>query len=1142
MSGVEKKGYCTLCRSRCGTVNVVEGDTLVAVRPDGAHPTGKAMCLKGKAAPELVHSAERILYPMRRTNPKHAADPGWVRVSWEAALAEIAGRLSQARATPGAESVAFAVTTPSGTPVSDSIDWIERFVRLYGSPNICYATEICNWHKDFAHAFTFGCGMPTADYRNAGLILLWGHNPPNTWLSQAEAIGAGRAAGAKLIVVDPRQTSLAQDADQWLRVKPGSDAALAMALANLLIEANAFDIDFVRHWTNGPMLVRKDNGAFLRGHDIGLDDAESLVAWDARGQRARAAGQMRDEPERFALRGTFAVALAGALEGETVLCQPAFDLYAAECARYPADRAAALTWIAESDIRHAASMIGAAGRIAYHAWSGVGQHENATQTDRAIACLYALTGSFDRRGGNRIYRKPPFNAVSRFDLLHPNQARKALGLDERPLGPPAQGWVTARDLYRAITEKRPYAVTSLIAFGTNLLLSQPDVAMGEQALRELAFYVHCDLFENPSAKYADILLPVNTPWEREGLRIGFEVSAEAEQLVQLRQRMVAPRGEARSDNDIVFDLAARIGLGEAFFGGSLEAGWDYMLAPMGLTAAALRRTPEGVRIPVEDVEMKYRVDNPGRPFNTPTGLVELYSERLLRHGYAPLPGLPASACDEGEGDRGPFPYLMTSAKNGYYCHSQQRGLASLRRKAMLPQLDISAEIAAAREIRSGDPVRVTTPSGSAVFTARVHTGLHPAVVVGEYGWWQRCDAMGQDSIAVRGAGSANFNGLIDACGQDPVSGSSPLRSYRCRVEREAAFDIRRRRWEGFRPFRVIALHKEAVDVTSVRMAPIDGGGLPDFLPGQHATIKLFVGADRQEVVRSYSMTGPAAVADRKDYSISVRHARARLANGDMVSGLASSFINTRLAVGDLVELRAPAGSFVMPTRTARPLVLLAGGIGITPFINLLESLVGQHEPPTILLLYANQNGSMHAFRQRVRELEALVPTLTVVNFYDAPVDGDVAKRDFQVHGRVSADAVPDALLALRPLIYMCGPPAMMTAFADGMAARGVPRFDIHREIFRSPATPRIEAGQAFQVRFRKSDASLEWRSELGPLLGFAEARGIRLPSGCRVGQCESCAVRIVSGSVHHLHGEAPDDAGVCLACQAVPASDLVLDA
>ncbi len=1142
MSEVEKKGFCTLCRSRCGTINVVSGDTLVAVRPDGEHPTGKAMCLKGKAAPELVHSAERVLHPMRRTNPKGAADPGWVRISWEEALAQTAARLIEARTTLGAESVAFAVTTPSGTALSDSIDWIERFVRLYGSPNICYATEICNWHKDFAHAFTFGCGMPTADYRNAELILLWGHNPANTWLSQAEAIGAGRAAGARLIVVDPRQTGLAEDADQWLRVKPGSDAALAMALANLLIEANAFDIDFVRQWTNGPLLVRKDNGALLRGRDIGLGQADAFVVWDARQRMAVPAGGQCHDPDRIALRGTFEVIVGDRDDQTTLLCQPAFELYAAECARYPADRAARLTWIPEGDIRHAASMIGAAQRVAYHAWSGVGQHENATQTERAIACLYALTGSFDRRGGNRIYQKPPFNAVSRLDLLSPEQGCKALGLSERPLGPPAQGWITARDLYRAITDKKPYAVTTLIAFGTNPLLSQPDVAMGEQALRALPFYVHCDLFENPSAKYADILLPVSTPWEREGLRIGFEVSAEAEQLVQLRQRMVPPRGEARSDNEIVFALAERIGLQEAFFGASLEAGWDYMLAPMGLTVAALRAKPEGVRIPVEDTEMKYRMGKSARPFNTPTGLVELYSERLLAHGYASLPGYQEASIEQEDAAQSAFPYVLTSAKNGYYCHSQQRGVTSLRRKAMLPRLDISMETAAARAIRSGDPVRVSTPDGSALFTARIDPGLHPAVLVGEYGWWQRCDAMGQAPLAVRGAESANFNGLIDAQRQDPVSGSSPLRAYRCSIERETAFDIRRRRWEDFRAFRVVALRKEAADVTSVYMAPTDGGRLPDFLPGQHATIRLCIGGGRQEVIRSYSLTGPAIMADRQCYSISVRQAVARLANGELVSGRASSFINQQLAVGDVVELRAPSGTFVMPTRTARPLVLLAGGIGITPFINLLESLAGQPEPPRILLLYANQNGATHAFKRRIRELEAAIPTLSVVNYYDAPAEGDIAGRDFHVHGRVSADAVPQGLLALRPLIYMCGPVPMMTAFAEGMAARGVPRFDIHKEIFRSPAVPRIEHGQAFQVHFRKSGVVHQWRSQDGALLGFAEARGVRLPSGCRVGQCESCAVRIVSGSAHHLQGEVPDDPGLCLACQAVPASDLVIDA
>ena len=247
-------GYCTLCRSRCGTLNTVDSDQLLSIEPDLSHPTGKAMCMKGRAAPEIVHSPHRVFYPMRRTTPKDAESPGWKRISWEEALTETAQRLAAIREENGPEAVAFAITTPSGTPISDSIDWIERFVRHFGSPNICYATEICNWHKDFAHAFTFGCGLPAADFENADTILLWGHNPANTWLAQANAIANGRAKGAKLVVVDPRPIALAKQADAWLAVRPGTDTALALGLIREMIERQLYDESFLRNWTNAASL------------------------------------------------------------------------------------------------------------------------------------------------------------------------------------------------------------------------------------------------------------------------------------------------------------------------------------------------------------------------------------------------------------------------------------------------------------------------------------------------------------------------------------------------------------------------------------------------------------------------------------------------------------------------------------------------------------------------------------------------------------------------------------------------------------------------------------------------------------------------------------------------------------------------
>ncbi|WP_370363641.1 molybdopterin-dependent oxidoreductase [Pandoraea sp. XY-2] len=810
-----KPGFCTLCRSRCGTLARVENDALIAVEPDPSHPNGAAMCRKGKAAPELVHHPDRLTTPLRRTAPKGADDPGWTPISWDDALTEIAARLGDIRRESGAHAVAFGVTTPSGTPLSDSIDWIERFIRVFGSPNTVYATEICNWHKDFAHAFTFGCGMPTADYAQADVIMVWGHNPTSTWLSQANAIGRGRARGAKLLVVDPRKTPLAADADAWLPVRPGTDAALALGLARRLIDSGRYDETFVRRWTNAPLLVRNDNGHFLRACDLVATDAgappEAFVIWN----EATSAPQpydtthalSRDAANEAALRGEFAVM---SRDGSRIACRPAFDHLCAGLAAYDAASVSALCGVSPAQLDAAADLFTGAQRVAYHAWSGVAQHANATQIERAIAVLYALTGSFDRRGGNRVMTRQPLNAVSQHDLLSPEQQARALGIDERPLGPPARGWVTARDTYRAILDGAPYRVRALFCFGTNVLASQADYAMARQALEALEFHVHCDLFETPSARFADIVLPVNTPWEREGLRAGFEIDDRADALIQLRQRMVSPRGESRSDNDIVFDLAVRLGMSDAFFGGSLDAGWNHQLAPLGLDVQTLRAHPEGISRPQPQYERKYARAEAGdvRGFATETRRVELYSEHLLRHGYPPVPvHVAPRAVSDDEAQR--FPLLLGSTKNGYYCHSQHRGLASLRMRAPDPVVHLHPSLAARKHIAEGDWVRVTTPAGVARFRAAFDTGLGDDVLLAEYGWWQACDSVGRDGFAMAGDASSNFNALVTTQDIDPISGASPLRSFRCDVARDPTSDPARRPWRGMARFRIAALDAAA---------------------------------------------------------------------------------------------------------------------------------------------------------------------------------------------------------------------------------------------------------------------------------------------------------------------------------------------
>ena len=1127
------------------------------------------MCMKGRAAPEIVYHPQRLRYPMRRTTPKGSATPGWRRISWDEALSVIAQRLDEIRNTSGPEAVVFGVTTPSGTPISDSIDWIERFVRMYGSPNICYATEICNWHKDVAHAFTFGCGIPPADYSNAETILLWGHNPANTWLAQANAIANGLAKGAKMIVVDPRPTAMARQADVWLPVRPGTDAALALGLIRQILKSNVADLEFVSRWTNAPYLVRSDNGEFLREQDL-WPDAESnhYVVWDTCTHRPLAYDPDKTDGglvnAHLQMQGDILLEIErNTTKGPRELCcKPAFEHLLATVEPYHPEHVAELTGVSVENQKAAIPLFTSGRRIAYHAWTGIGQHTNATQTERAVALLYALTGAFDRVGANRVRRGPFFQPVNALDLMEKNQRDKALGLAERPLGPPAQGWVTALDTYRAILNKDPYPVRAMVAFGTNLLVSQADTGLAEQALKNLEFHVQCDLFETPSARYADILLPINSPWEREGLRMGFEISDDAASLVQLRQRMVSPIGESRSDYEIVFDLACRLGMGHDFFGGSVEQGWNHMLAPMGLDVETLRRNPQGIHTRIDSREQKYALphhDSEGstgksandechgkvRGFDTETRRVEIYSARLNRHGQDPVPVFIPPAefryqkHQEEPTKKNHFPLILSSAKNGYYCHSQHRNLVSLRKRAPDPIAEIGPGLAAEKGLRNGDWALISTRRGSARFITRITQELANDVVIAEFGWWQSCTELDRPEMPAEGKLTSNFNNLISAQAHDPISGSIAHRSFRCNITADPQTEERQRAWEGYRKYRISNMTIEADGVAGITFETMEEELLPDYRPGQHVEVRLMI--EDVPYHRAYSLTGAASVAGRTQYSIAVRHQEGMDSEGSRFEGLVSSHIHRHWHVGLEVELKAPAGTFVLPRVTPEPLILLAGGIGITPFLSLLQSLPDGNETE-ILLLYANRNSSTHAFREQLSYHAQRLKNLRIVNHYSAPLDSDMKGKDYESDQRIDASQVPQALLAARARVYMCGPQAMMEAFAKGLVARGVPAFDIFREVFRSPPPPMADDGRMFEVSFTGSyHATGTWSTKQGPLLAFGEKLGLPLPSGCRVGQCESCAVRIRSGSVRHLHGEEPDDPAVCLTCQAVPLENLVLE-
>jgi anaerobic selenocysteine-containing dehydrogenase len=776
-------GWCPLCRSRCGCISVVRDGRLVGVERYPEHPTGQALCAKGQAAPEIVYSPDRLLYPMKRTRPKGDADPGWVRIGWDEALELTATAMQRIAKAHGPESVAFGVTTPSGTGISDSIHWIERLMRVFGSPNDCYATEVCNWHKDIATAYTFGVGIGTPDLVNTGCVILWGHNPGGAWLAKGQRVAEAKARGAALIVVDPRRVGPAAKADQWLRVRPGTDGALALGIAGVMITHGWFDREFVHRWSNACFLVHEDQARLLTQADLVEDGrADRYVVWNVATNAPKVAdptpGENAGQSSNYLLEGD---ALIQTING-SIACRPVFEHFAELCRFNSPQRVEAITGVSADQIEATAKLLWESRPVCYYAWSGVGQHTNATQTDRAISILYALTGSHGSPGGNIQLAKVPTNDVSGSEFVTEAQRAKTLGLSERPLGPARDGWVTSDSLYRAIIEEKPYPVHGLINFGRNFLIAHADVARGMQALEKLEFYAHVDLFLNPTANYADVVLPANSPWEREALRVGFDVDQAANSLVQFRPQVVPSLGESRDDGWIAFELAKHLGLQEQFWQGDREASYREILEPSGIDLDELRAHPEGISVPLDP---PYRRFESNGGFETPTRRVEIWSETFRVNGYDPLPVYKEPAVSPVSRpdliDR--YPLVLTSAKPHQYCHGQFRQIPRLRKLLRDPRVEMHPDTAKLRSIADGDWVELTTPTGRIVARALLKDSLAPNVVAAQHGWWQACEELGLPGYPVHGEGTANFNVLIDGRDADPISGSMPHRSYLCDIAR-----------------------------------------------------------------------------------------------------------------------------------------------------------------------------------------------------------------------------------------------------------------------------------------------------------------------------------------------------------------------
>jgi len=595
----------------------------------------------------------------------------------------------------------------------------------YGAEAVCLAKGLYQRHSDYVSRLgnVFGtpnvtsidntCYIPSA----VGRLVTYGFDGmpdvgggPECLLLWGTSADPPLLPDARLVVVDALESTAAEKADLWLRPRPGSDLALALGLLYVIVQEKLYDQGFVTAWTYG------------------------------------------------------------------------FERLEEHVRAYPPEKVAALTWVPPEKIV-AASRLFAAARPGC-LWNGNATEDtlNGTQCARAFAILQAICGNLDVPGGTvhvegTLLAEGTDREVLRH-LLPPEQEAKKLGAEAGyvPAHPlwDAIAWkpgeVHPQHVVTSILEGKPYPLQVLAIFGSNPLLTWPHSKRVHQALLKVPFLVVADLVMTPTAALADVVLPVASYLETNGVEV---TRNPAGAFCLEPQQKVVQIGECRSDLEIISGLAARLGLGE-YFAPDLESLLDRYLAPMGMTFRELRRHPGAVCSAT-----KYR-KYLEKGFATPSGKVELWSQLCATWGYDPLPvyreqpDTPLSAPELLP----EYPLVLTSAHEPEYVHSQDRYLPTLRAKRPEPLVVLHPQTAEGLGVAEGDWVYIESRQGRVRQKATLDLGIDPRVVSVAHGWWfpERGEA---DSY---GWEEANLNILTDdGPPYGPEMGSPRLRGFLCRV-------------------------------------------------------------------------------------------------------------------------------------------------------------------------------------------------------------------------------------------------------------------------------------------------------------------------------------------------------------------------
>ena len=741
-----------MCHGVCQVLVHLEDGKVVKITGDKDSPLSRGyICPKGVASPEMLYHPDRLTHPLRRTGKK--GENKWERISWDDALDEMAERFSAIKKESGPEYLALMRGCPK-----PSMDFFERFANAFGTPNFTGPDHLCDAPRIIANIYTIGqLAMPVCDVYGFGdkrpeCILLWGTNI-------TEIGGFGGMCGGmvkraikdadKLIVIDPRRTGPAKNADHWLQIRPGTDGALALAMLNTIIAEDLIDHEFVEKYT------------------IGFERLSSTIRQYTPEWAEPVTGIASDEIRRAAI--TYAttkpacIQVGNGIDMSHCCFHTARSIMILRAITGNLDRPGGdVLWETPEKVKMKSQFVNheITGKVLLPVDKiglGVDGKRYPSAITRSIAAKAGAIAD--------IMSRPLYPLIVRFIGGHLGFAYKTLSRiksAQYPLCPT----VHAPTFWKSILEEKPYRTRGLWIMGSNPLLSGTNPLGIEDALGKLEYLVVSELFMTPTAQFADLVLPSSMWLEQD------DVVNTYKQWCVIPRRKVAQRGEVRDDRDVIIALARRMGMKRAFPWKDNKEFIEKMLHDTGMN---FERFCEEKILTGKMRYFKYK----DQGFSTPSGKFEIYSKQLKGLGVSPLPLYreppltPVSAPDIAED----YPLILTTGvKVKQFFHSEGRQIHSLRKANPFPLVEIHPETARSLNIEDGAWVWIETHAGRVQMQARLFDGLKKNVVSTQNKWWYP-----EDDPPEYGWKRSNINLLFSDMAMDPDFGSESLRSALCRI-------------------------------------------------------------------------------------------------------------------------------------------------------------------------------------------------------------------------------------------------------------------------------------------------------------------------------------------------------------------------